>query len=113
STVAATPSMTRDGTAPSGVAGDTTLIGNVLDGVFATGATSLTGQATALVSGFAALAADATAQASTSAAVRAGLQSKLAAQTGVSVDSEMTKMIQLQSAYAANAKVIQAVQDMW
>jgi flagellar hook-associated protein 1 FlgK len=33
--------------------------------------------------------------------------------TGVSVDSEMSDMIQLQNAYAVNAKVITAVQDMW
>ena len=45
--------------------------------------------------------------------MRSGLQSKLGAETGVLVDSEMTDMIRLQSAYAANAKVIQAVQDVW
>jgi flagellar hook-associated protein 1 FlgK len=113
SAVAATPSMTRDGTTPSGAAGDTTLIDKVLDNVFAPGAASLTGQATALISGFSSMAADASSQASTSKAVRAGLESKLGAETGVSVDSEMTNMIRLQSAYAANAKVVQAVQDIW
>jgi flagellar hook-associated protein 1 FlgK len=111
--VTANPTMTRDGAAPSGVAGDTTLINNVLDNVFASGATSLTGQATALVANYASLASGAAAQSDSSTAVRSSLQSKLSAETGVSVDSEMSNMIQLQSAYAANAKVIQVVQDMW
>ena len=46
-------------------------------------------------------------------ALRSGLETKLTAVTGVSVDTEMSDMIRLQSAYGANAKVIQAVQDMW
>jgi flagellar hook-associated protein 1 FlgK len=113
STVAATPSMTRDGTTASGAAGDTTLVGNVLDNVFASGATSLTGQATTLVAGYAQLASQAVTQADTSTALRTGLEAKLSTETGVSVDSEMTSMVRLQNAYAANAKVVQVVQDMW
>ena len=111
--VQATPSMVRDGATPSGAAGDTTLINKVLDGVFASGATTLSGQAAALVAGHAQLAAASASRADTDKAVRQGLESKLSASTGVSVDTEMTDMIRLQSAYAANAKVIAAVQDMW
>jgi flagellar hook-associated protein 1 FlgK len=111
--VQATPSMVRDGATPSGAAGDTTLINKVLDGVFASGATTLSGQAAALVAGHAQLAAASASRADTDKAVRQGLESKLSSSTGVSVDTEMTDMIRLQSAYAANAKVIAAVQDMW
>ncbi len=41
------------------------------------------------------------------------LQQRFATQSGVSVDAEMTTMIQLQQAYGANAKVITTVQQMW
>ncbi|MBV8914918.1 MAG: flagellar hook-associated protein FlgK [Acetobacteraceae bacterium] len=111
--VAADPSMTRDGTTPSGLAGDTTLITNVLDNVFTSGATSLSGQATNLIAGYSAQASDASSTADTSTGIRSGLETKLNAETGVSVDGEMSDMIRLQSAYAANAKVVTAVQDMW
>jgi flagellar hook-associated protein 1 FlgK len=65
------------------------------------------------VAGNAALASDAAAQTDTAKSLRTGLETKLTAVTGVSVDSEMSNMIQLQNAYAANAKVMTAVQDMW
>lgn len=111
--VAATPSMTRDGTSPSGLAGDAALVNKVLDNVFAGGANSLSGQATALIAGYSSQATDAAAHATTSTSIRSALETKLNSQTGVSVDSEMADMIRLQSAYAANAKVITAVQNMW
>ncbi len=41
------------------------------------------------------------------------LASKLSAQSGVNMDTEMSHMIQLQNAYGANAKIISAVQAMW
>ena len=41
------------------------------------------------------------------------LASKLSAQSGVNMDTEMSHMIQLQNAYGANARVIAAVQSMW
>ena len=41
------------------------------------------------------------------------LATKLSAQSGVNMDTEMSTMIQLQNAYGANAKVIAAVQAMW
>jgi flagellar hook-associated protein 1 len=113
SAVQAAPTMVRDGASAPGAAGDTTLIDNVLNSVFASGATSLTGQATALVAGHAALASDASSQTDTATALRSGVEAKLGAVTGVSVDSEMSDLIRLQNAYGANAKVVTAVQDMW
>jgi flagellar hook-associated protein 1 FlgK len=113
SAVAAAPSMTRDGTAAAGAAGSTTLIDNVLTNVFASGSGSLTGQVTDLISGYATQAANAASTADTSTALRTSLDSKLSAETGVSVDSEMTFMLGLQSAYAANAKIVQATQELW
>ena len=47
------------------------------------------------------------------AGLLATLQQRFNTQSGVSVDTEMTTMIQLQQAYAANAKVVGAVQSMW
>jgi flagellar hook-associated protein 1 FlgK len=47
------------------------------------------------------------------AGLLATLQQRFNTQSAVSVDNEMTIMIQLQQAYAANAKVVGAVQSMW
>jgi flagellar hook-associated protein 1 len=52
-------------------------------------------------------------QADTELAVQTTLASKLSAQSGVNMDTEMSNMIQLQNAYGANARVIAAVQSMW
>ena len=52
-------------------------------------------------------------QADTEQAVQTTLASKLSAQSGVNMDTEMSNMIQLQNAYGANARVIAAVQSMW
>ncbi len=52
-------------------------------------------------------------QADTEQAVQTTLASKLSAQSGVNMDTEMSNMIQLQNAYGANARVIAAVQAMW
>jgi flagellar hook-associated protein 1 FlgK len=46
-------------------------------------------------------------------AVQSTLNSKMAAISGVSVDTEMSTMIGLQNAYGANARVLSAVQQMW
>jgi flagellar hook-associated protein 1 FlgK len=54
-----------------------------------------------------------TSQLATQQAVQTSLAGKLATQSGVNMDTEMSTMIQLQSAYGANAKVIAAVQAMW
>ncbi|MBW8270441.1 FlgK family flagellar hook-associated protein [Caldovatus aquaticus] len=47
------------------------------------------------------------------AALKTGLEARFAARSGVDVDGEMAAMVQLQNAYAANAKVVAAVQQMW
>ncbi|MFE1601302.1 flagellar hook-associated protein FlgK [Methylobacterium sp. ID0610] len=39
-------------------------------------------------------------------------QSRFASQSGVNIDEELSKLIQLQSAYAANARVLTAAKDM-
>lgn len=46
-------------------------------------------------------------------AVQSMLQSNLSASTAVSIDAEMSRMIVLQNAYGANARVLSAVQSMW
>ena len=45
-----------------------------------------------------------TTQADTELAVQTTLASKLSAQSGVNMDTEMSNMIQLQNAYGANAR---------
>lgn len=45
--------------------------------------------------------------------VVASLQQRFNTQSGVNVDAEMTNMIRLQQAYAANARVVGSVQQMW
>ena len=46
-------------------------------------------------------------------ALQSSLQSKLASETGVSIDTELSNMIVLQNAYGANAKIISAAQSMF
>jgi flagellar hook-associated protein 1 FlgK len=43
----------------------------------------------------------------------ASLQQRFNAQSGVSTDTEMSNLVSLQNAYAANAKVLTTVQQMW
>ncbi len=109
----ATPSITRDGANTAGAAGSTALIDNVLDKVLGSGSGSLAATASSLVSQNAGLAADAAGKLATGQAVRASLDQKLAAGTGVSIDTETADLVRLQNAYAANAKVISASQAMW
>ncbi|HYF09017.1 MAG TPA: flagellar basal body rod C-terminal domain-containing protein [Acetobacteraceae bacterium] len=47
------------------------------------------------------------------AAMKAGLEARFAQRSGVDVDAEMAAMVSLQNAYAANAKVMATVQQMW
>jgi len=54
-----------------------------------------------------------TTQVDTEQAVQTALASKLSAQSGVNMDTEMAHMIQLQNAYGANARVMSTVQAMW
>ncbi|WP_424814663.1 flagellar hook-associated protein FlgK [Roseococcus sp. YIM B11640] len=46
-------------------------------------------------------------------ALRDGLDARLQAESGVDPDAEMAALIQLQNAYAANARVMNATQEMW
>ena len=112
-TVAATPSQLRDGTGAAGTAGNTALIDTVLGTVFATGSGTIAGQAASLVARNAQASATAGSTLSGNQAVQASLSKKLAAGTGVSVDSELSLMVQLQNSYGANARVIATVQTMW
>jgi flagellar hook-associated protein 1 FlgK len=56
---------------------------------------------------------DASASLTTAQAAQTTLNNSVAAVSGVSVDTEMSTMIGLQNAYAANARVITAIQNMW
>jgi flagellar hook-associated protein 1 FlgK len=68
--------------------------------------------ATALVAAQARASNDAGGALDSARSLQSALDDKLGSATGVSVDQEMTLMLQLQSAYAANARVIAAVQTM-
>ncbi|HET6184197.1 MAG TPA: flagellar hook-associated protein FlgK [Acetobacteraceae bacterium] len=136
--IAANPNAVRDGFPSqnaSGLAGFNSVITNVLQSVlgdapvdgghvaglgpagtlnasFAQPAT-LADFATAILGGEAADSAAAASQLSSAQALQSGLQSKLASATGVNMDTEMSSMIALQNAYAANAKIIGALQAMY
>jgi flagellar hook-associated protein 1 FlgK len=77
------------------------------------GAGALGTLATAMVGAQAQDSAIAAGQFATEQAVQAALQSKLSAQSGVSIDTEMSTMVQLQNAYGASARLISAAQAMW
>ena len=74
---------------------------------------TLGGIATALVGAQAAASAAVTSQLSTEQAATTSLQGQLTTQSGVNMDTQMSQMIALQTAYGANAKVIAAVQAMY
>ena len=111
--VQTTPSMVRDGSGGVTTAGNTTLINTLLANVLDSGANTVSGQAADLVADNANLASTASTALTASQSLQTGLQTKLTAQSGVSVDSEMSAMIALQNSYGANAKVMAAVQSMW
>jgi flagellar hook-associated protein 1 FlgK len=73
----------------------------------------LAAQAGAVVAEEAATSSAASGQLTTEQGVQTTLQSRLSASSGVSIDAEMSTMIQLQNAYDANAKVLTAAQAMW
>jgi flagellar hook-associated protein 1 len=83
-----------------------------LSAPYATPAT-LSAIATALVTSQSLDSSSTTTQLGTEQALQSSLTTKLSAETGVSMDTEMSNMIQLQNAYGANAKVITAAQAMW
>jgi len=57
--------------------------------------------------------ANVNAESDASGALRNALQSKYDAETAVDIDAELALMVQLQTAYGANARVISASQSMW
>jgi flagellar hook-associated protein 1 FlgK len=77
------------------------------------GQPTLAGTAAAFAGAEAAESSQATANSSAATALQSALQSTLAQSAGVNVDQQMSNMVSLQNAYAANAKVITAVQSMF
>ena len=57
--------------------------------------------------------ASATSQLPTEQAVQTALKDQVNSVSGVSIDAEMSKMIALQNAYSANARVISVAQSMF
>ena len=125
---------------PNGLAGFTGLISNVVDYALGTNAApgvpqpasnttglgpggnlSLGYPAPATLGDFAStlLGTEETDSASTSSALttaqaaQATYQGQLSAATGVNIDQQLATMVALQNSYAANAKVVSAVQTMW
>ncbi len=80
---------------------------------FASANVSLAGFATSLVSSQAQQSAMTTGHLATEQALQSSLNAKMSATSGVNMDSEMSHMLTLQSAYSANARVIAAVQSMF
>lgn len=136
--VSANAAAVRDGipsTNTAGLAGYSSVIGNVLNNVLGTaplattntsglgadGSLSAPYSAPATLADFASTlvatqstaSAQASGQLTTEQAMQNTLQTKLSSATGVSMDTEMSDMISLQNAYGANAKIIGAVQTMY
>jgi flagellar hook-associated protein 1 FlgK len=78
-----------------------------------TGAATLGDYAAAMTASQSADSATTTNQLSTEQAVQTALQGQVSAVSGVSIDAEMSKMIELQNAYTANARVMAMVQSMF
>jgi flagellar hook-associated protein 1 FlgK len=69
--------------------------------------------AAAVVGAHASDAAAASARASETASLKDHLDLMVQQRQGVDVDAEMSTMVQLQNAYAANARVVSVLQSMW
>lgn len=78
-----------------------------------TAPTDLPGFGAALETAQAQISSGANAAVSNETAVQTALQSRMSATSGVSMDTEMSHMIQLQNLYTANARLIGAIQSMW
>ena len=74
---------------------------------------TLAGFAAVLVAAQAADVADASNQLTTETSVQTTFQAQFTATSGVSTDQELSKMVSLQNAYGANARIISAAQSMW
>ena len=77
------------------------------------GQTTLAGYAAGMISAQSAQSATTTTQLSTEQALQTVLNNQVNAVSGVSIDTEMSKMIALQNAYSANARIITAAQSMF
>ncbi len=75
--------------------------------------TSLSGYATNMVASQAQQSAAATTSLTTEQALQSSLTAKVSATSGVNMDAELSLMITLQNAYAANAKIMTAAQSMF
>ncbi len=73
----------------------------------------ITGFATALVARQTVASGDAASAATAAGDLRTSLTQAMSDRSGVNLDSELSNMVVLQNAYAANAKVIGALQSMW
>jgi flagellar hook-associated protein 1 len=138
--ITASPTLVRDGTggAPTGQAGYGGLISLVLTSVLGSTATpgappaasiglglagnlsagyatppDLAGLARLMVAAQSGAAGSAQTQLSAAQAVQTQLSQAVNAVSGVSIDTEMSNMVALQNAYAANARIISAIQSMW
>lgn len=78
-----------------------------------TGSSDLTTLASTVTAAQAATISQATDDLTNQTAIQSSLTSKVNAVSGVSVDDEMSSLVALQNAYAANAKVVSAVQTMF
>jgi flagellar hook-associated protein 1 len=136
------PSLVRDGTAaaPTGLAGSTGVIQNVLNYTFGadqsagtpwpasntsglgmsgalsapyTSPSTIGNLASTVLASQAQESASVSSQVNTEQAVQTTLSNKLSTESGVNMDTEMSEMIQLQNAYGANARVLTAVQAMF
>lgn len=74
---------------------------------------TLAGFATVLVAAQSSDVSNATSQLETENAVQLNLTGRITAKSGVSTDQELSKMVGLQNAYGANARIIAACQAMW
>lgn len=74
---------------------------------------TLTGYAAAVTAAHTGDRASATAAREAAFALKTGLETRFNARSGVDVDGEIAAIVQLQNAYAANARVLGVVQQMW
>jgi flagellar hook-associated protein 1 FlgK len=135
------PATGFDPNPPSGPSGFTTLLDNLLNYTFGVAAepsgtphpkapteqlgpgrdlvssfnppTRLVDHAAAMTGSHAVAAAEATARLTEASASRTRIDLLLQQREGVDVDQEMAGLLQLQNAYAANARVLATVQEMW
>ncbi len=77
------------------------------------GVTTLSGFASTLVSGLAEQSATVTSNLTASNSLQATLSAQLNSETGVNLDTELSKLLTLQNAYSANARVVNAVQTLF